>query len=242
MAYEALTKEVEAYGRQRALKIGISSVDELFPTAEQLKDDGRERITEIPIDQLHPFKDHPFKLGNEDELRALAESIAENGVVTPAIVRTRKDGGYELIAEHRRRAACRMARLETMPALIREMDDDIATIIMVDSNRQRENLLPSEKAFAYKMRLEAMKYQGKTTCDQLGHKSRTLIAEQGGENSAQIQRISRYESQRASILQFLFSHLTISVESRNIVASKVSKLSRRGYSFRSIEHRNDFLK
>lgn len=143
-------------GRER-VQIGINSVDELFPTAQQLQDDGRERITEIPIDQLHPFKDHPFKLGNEEELHALTESVAENGVVTPAIVRTRKDGGYELIAGHRRREACRMAGLTTMPVLIREMDDDTATIIMVDSNRQRENLMPSEKAFAYKMRLEAVK-------------------------------------------------------------------------------------
>ena len=100
-------------GRER-VQIGINSIDELFPTAQQLQDDGRERIMEIPIDQLHPFKDHPFKLGNEEELRALAESIAENGVVTPAIVRTRKSGGYELIAGHRRREACRMAGLETI--------------------------------------------------------------------------------------------------------------------------------
>ena len=188
-------------GRER-VQIGINSVDELFPTAQQLQDDGRERITEVPIDQLHPFKDHPFKLGNEEELQALAKSIAENGVVTPAIVRTRKDGGYELIAGHRRREACRMAGLETLPVLIREMDDDTATIIMVDSNRQRENLLPSEKAFAYKMRLDAVKRKAgrpaKNNSCQVGTNFRSDIA------VAEMQMIAPVQSNAMSASQTLF--------------------------------------
>ncbi len=191
-------------GRER-VPIGINSIDDLFPTAEQLQDDGRERVTEIPIDELHPFKGHPFKLGNGDELRALAESIAENGVVAPAIARPRKEGGYELIAGHRRRAACRMAGVTTMPVLIREMDDDTATIIMVDSNRQRENLLPSEKAFAYKMRLEAVKHQGKRTSCQVGTKSRSdeLIAENVDDSARTIQRYIRLTNLVPELLQLV---------------------------------------
>lgn len=198
-------------GRER-VQIGINSVDELFPTAQQLQDDGRERITEVPIDQLHPFKDHPFKLGNEEELRVLAESIMENGVVTPAIVRTRQGGGYELIAGHRRREACRMAGLETLPVLIREMDDDTATIIMVDSNRQRENLLPSEKAFAYKMRLDAVKRKAgrpaKNNRDQVAHnfenkRSIDLIAEDSSDSRNQIQRYIRLTNLVPELLQLV---------------------------------------
>ncbi len=162
-------------------------------------------MTEIAIDELHPFKGHPFKLGNDEELRALAESIAENGVVAPAIARPRKEGGYELIAGHRRRAACRMAGVTTMPVLIREMDDDTATIIMVDSNRQRENLLPSEKAFAYKMRLEAVKHQGKRTSCQVGTKSRSdeLIAENVDDSARTIQRYIRLTNLVPELLQLV---------------------------------------
>jgi len=162
-------------------------------------------VTEIAIDELHPFKGHPFKLGNDEELRALAESIAENGVVAPAIARPRKEGGYELIAGHRRRAACRMAGVTTMPVLIREMDDDTATIIMVDSNRQRENLLPSEKAFAYKMRLEAVKHQGKRTSCQVGTKSRSdeLIAENVDDSARTIQRYIRLTNLVPELLQLV---------------------------------------
>lgn len=162
-------------------------------------------MTEIAIDELHPFKGHPFKLGNDEELRALEESIAENGVVAPAIARPRKEGGYELIAGHRRRAACRMAGVTTMPVLIREMDDDTATIIMVDSNRQRENLLPSEKAFAYKMRLEAVKHQGKRTSCQVGTKSRSdeLIAENVDDSARTIQRYIRLTNLVPELLQLV---------------------------------------
>ncbi|SMC63444.1 ParB/RepB/Spo0J family partition protein [Papillibacter cinnamivorans] len=124
-----------------------------------MDDDKREKIHEIALTDLHPFKNHPFHVEQDDELRELAKSIADHGVVTPGIVRSKPEGGYELISGHRRKAASELAGVATMPVVIRELDDDAATIIMVDSNQQRENLLPSEKAFAYKMKLEAIKRQ-----------------------------------------------------------------------------------
>jgi ParB/RepB/Spo0J family partition protein len=138
-----------------------------------MDNDKREKIHEIALTELHPFKNHPFHVEEDDELHELAKSIADHGVVTPGIVRPKPEGGYELISGHRRKAASELAGMATMAVVIRELDDDAATIIMVDSNQQRENLLPSEKAFAYKMKLEAMKHQGKTTSCQLGTKLRT---------------------------------------------------------------------
>ncbi len=141
----------------------LTSVDDLFTTQEQRTDEMREKILDIPLSELHPFKNHPFQVNENEELKELAKSIKENGVVSPAIARKRPEGGYELIAGHRRKAACMLAGLETMPVIVRELDDDAATIVMVDSNQQRENLLPSEKAFSYKMKLDALKRQGKRT-------------------------------------------------------------------------------
>ncbi len=122
-----------------------------------MDNDEREKIHEIALTELHPFKNHPFHMEQDDELQELARSISDHGVVTPGIVRPKPEGGYELISGHRRKAASELAGMATMPVVIRELDDDAATIIMVDSNQQRKNLLPSEKAFAYKMKLEAMK-------------------------------------------------------------------------------------
>jgi len=173
--------------------ISLKSYEELFCTQEQRDDDKREKIHEIALTELHPFKNHPFHVEENDELRDLAKSIADHGVVTPGIVRTRPEGGYELISGHRRKCASELAGMATMPVVIRELDDDAATIIMVDSNQQRENLLPSEKAFSYKMKLEAMKHQGKTTSSQLGTKSRTdtQIGEATGDSRNQVQRYIR---------------------------------------------------
>lgn len=149
-----------------------------------MDDDKREKIHEIQLTDLHPFKNHPFHVEQDDELRELAKSIADHGVVTPGIVRPKSEGGYELISGHRRKAASELAGMATMPVVVRELDDDAATIIMVDSNQQRENLLPSEKSFAYKMKLEATKHQGKNTSVQLGTKLRTdaEIAESANES------------------------------------------------------------
>ena len=192
--------------------IEVPNVGDLFKTDDERADDRRERVMDIPIDELHPFKDHPFKIGNDEDLRALAESIAENGVVSPAIARPRKGGGYELIAGHRRRAACRMAGVETMPVLVRDMDDDTATIIMVDSNKQRENVLPSEKAFAYKMRLEAVKRKAGRPVENnsvrveqnlRGTVSRDNLAAEIGESASQIQRYIRLTNLVPELLQLV---------------------------------------
>ena len=154
---------------------------------------------ELPLEQLHPFRDHPFKVLDDDAMRETVESVERFGVLVPAIVRPDPEGGYELVAGHRRHRACELAGKETMPVIVRELDDDAATILMVDSNLQRETILPSERAFAYKMKLEAMKHQGERTdltCSQVGNKlagkkSSELLAEQTGQSKNQIFRYVR---------------------------------------------------
>ncbi len=185
--------------KSSAKKISLTSVDDLFSTEESRVDEQREKIVEIPLSELHPFKDHPFKVIDNDAMFDTAESIKQYGVLVPAIARPREDGGYELVSGHRRKRACELASLETMPVIIRKLDDDAATIIMVDSNLQRENILPSERAFAYKMKLSAMKQQGQRndlTCSQVGNKlpgkkSSEILAEQVGESKNQIFRYIR---------------------------------------------------
>ena len=140
--------------------ISLSSYDDIFQTDQSREEAQQERVQEIPLSELHPFKGHPFKVLDDDAMQKTVESIAQFGVMTPAIARPRPEGGYELIAGHRRHHASELAGKETMPVIVRDMDDDAATILMVDSNLQRETLLPSERAFAYKMKLEAMKHQG----------------------------------------------------------------------------------
>ena len=155
-----------------------------------------ERVQEIPLSELHPFKNHPFRVVDDEAMQRTVESVAQFGVLAPALARPRPEGGYELVAGHRRMRASEHAGLETMPVIVRQMDDDAATIAMVDSNLQRETLLPSERAFAYKMKMEAMKHQGERTdltSGQLGRKSdskesREIIAEQTGESARQVQR------------------------------------------------------
>ena len=144
--------------KSSAKKIELASVDDLFSTEESRQDEQLEKIQEIPLSELHPFKDHPFKVKDDDAMIETADSIKKYGVLVPAIARPLPDGGYELVAGHRRRRASELAGKETMPVIVRDLDDDAATIIMVDSNLQRENLLPSERAFAYKMKLEALEY------------------------------------------------------------------------------------
>ena len=151
---------------------------------------------ELPLEQLHPFRDHPFKVLDDDAMRETVESVERFGVLVPAIARPDPEGGYELVAGHRRHRACELAGMDTMPVIIRELDDDAATILMVDSNLQRETILPSERAFAYKMKLEAMKHQGERTdltSSQLGTKLRAdaLLAEQAGSSRNQVQRYIR---------------------------------------------------
>lgn len=179
--------------------IKLASVDDLFTTEESHSDIGREKVVEIPLSELHPFKNHPFKVKDDEAMMDTAESIKQYGVLVPAIARPDPEGGYELVAGHRRHHASGIAGKDTMPVIVRDLDDDAATIIMVDSNLQREELLPSERAFAYKMKLEAMKHQGERsdlTSAQLGRKSagkesREILAEQVGQSRNQISRFVR---------------------------------------------------
>ena len=183
--------------KSSAKKIELASVDDLFSTEEGRQDAKLEKIQEIPLSELHPFRNHPFKVKDDEAMMETADSIKQYGVLVPAIARPDPEGGYELVAGHRRRRASELAEKETMPVIIRDLDDDAATIIMVDSNLQRESLLPSERAFAYKMKLEAVKHQGARTdltSRQVGEKSQTSIqkvADQAGESQRQVQRYIR---------------------------------------------------
>ena len=185
--------------KSSAKKIELASVDDLFSTEEGRQDAKLEKIQEIPLTELHPFKNHPFKVKDDEAMMETADSIKQYGVLVPAIARPDPEGGYELVAGHRRHRASELAEKETMPVIVRDLDDDAATIIMVDSNLQRESLLPSERAFAYKMKLDAMKHQGERvdlTCSQVGNKlegkkSSEILAEQVGQSKNQIFRYIR---------------------------------------------------
>ena len=185
--------------KSSAKKVELVSVDDLFSTEEGRQDAKLEKVQEIPLSELHPFKNHPFKVKDDEAMMETADSVRQYGVLVPAIARPDPEGGYELVAGHRRHRASELAEKETMPVIVRDLDDDAATIIMVDSNLQRESLLPSERAFAYKMKLEAMKHQGERmdlTCSQVGNKSAgkkssELLAEQVGQSKNQIFRYIR---------------------------------------------------
>ena len=185
--------------KSSAKKVELASVDDLFSTEESRADAQREKVLEIPLSELHPFKDHPFKVKDDEAMMETADSIRQYGVLVPAIARPDPNGGYELVAGHRRHRASELAEKETMPVIVRDLDDDAATIIMVDSNLQRESLLPSERAFAYKMKLDAMKRQAgrptKENCSQVGNdfgkKSSELLAEQVAQSKNQIFRYIR---------------------------------------------------
>lgn len=185
--------------RSSGRKIELASASDIFSTEQERQDAKLERLQYIPLSELYPFPDHPFSVKDDDTMQETVESIKERGVLTPAIVRPREDGGYEIVAGHRRKRACELAGLDTMPAIVRDVDRDTAIIIMVDTNIQRENISPMEKAKALKMKLEAIKRQGARldlTCTQVGHKldgkkSVEVIAEQAGESKTQVQRYIR---------------------------------------------------
>ena len=178
--------------KSSARNIELKSVDDLFATEEIREDAQREKVQEIPLGELHPFRNHPFKVKDDAAMQDTVDSVREYGVLVPAIARPDPNGGYELIAGHRRHYASELAGKETMPVIVRDLDDDAATIIMVDSNLQREELLPSERAFAYKMKLEALKHQGKKTLDQLGPKWSTQeIGKAGNDSMSQVKRFIR---------------------------------------------------
>ena len=170
----------------------LPTLDDLFTTQEMRDDAKLERVQNIPLSELHPFKNHPFKVQNNEEMERMIESIRKVGAITPALARPVPDGGYELISGHRRLAACQVLGIETMPVIVREMTDDEAVIAMVDANLQRETILPSEKAFAYKMKLEAIKHQGKASV-QVAEKLLSVekVADDAGESKDQIRRYIR---------------------------------------------------
>ena len=185
--------------KSAAKNIQLASYDDLFKTDEERQADAQERIQNLPLDKLEPFPNHPFKVIDDDKMLETVESIKERGVLVPILVRPKNDGNFEIVSGHRRHHASQLAGLTEIPAIVREMDDDTAILLMVDSNLQREELLPSEKAFAYKMKLDAMKRQGQRkdlTSAQIGRKfygkeSRVLLAEQVGESRNQISRFIR---------------------------------------------------
>jgi len=180
-------------------KLNLTSYDEIFQTEETRIEATQEKVIDIPLTDLHPFKNHPFKVTDDESMMETAESITKHGVLVPVIARPREDGGYELISGHRRKRASELAGKETLPCIVRNLDDYAATIIMVDSNIQRENILPSERAFAYKLKLEAMKHQGQRndlTSSQFGTKlagkrADQILAEQAGDSRNQVQRFIR---------------------------------------------------
>lgn len=189
------------------LDLGLPTYDSLFSTEEERQDASAEKVTTIPIDKITDFKGHPFHVTMDEDMAKLIDSIKENDMLMPALVRPKKDGSYEMISGHRRKFALSQLGRKEMNVIIRDLDDDQATILMVDSNIQRENIYPSERGYAYKMRLEAMKHQGKkieeipddelgieyskSTCGQVGHKSIDLLANDLGESRKQVQRFIR---------------------------------------------------
>ncbi len=179
-----------------SVNVSLSSYDDIFSTEESRQEEKREHIQQIAINELHPFKNHPFKVLDDEAMQRTVESVAQYGVLAPLIARPRPDGGYEIISGHRRQHAAQLAGLDALPVIVREMSDDAAVLLMVDSNLQREYILPSERAFAYKMKLEALKNQGArsdlTSC-QFGTKLRAdeKIAQDVGESRNQIQRFIR---------------------------------------------------
>ena len=178
--------------RKSDFTLPTTSLDELFSSQEERDDAKLERIKDIPLTELHPFKDHPFKIQNDDEMKRLIESIRKFGTLTPALARPLPEGGYELISGHRRLAACQVLGIETMPVIIRAMSGDEAVIAMVDANLQREHILPSEKAFAYKMKLDAIKHQG-IASSQVGKKLLSIekVGEDSGDSRNQVHRYIR---------------------------------------------------
>ena len=183
--------------REYGSNINLPSLDNLFSSEQERQDAKLEKIQILPLTELHPFRNHPFQVRDDDEMDKMVDSIKEYGVMTPAIVRPRKDGGYEIVAGHRRCHASQRAGVETMPCIVRDMDDDTAIILMVDSNCQREHILPSEKAKAYEMKLQAIKRKGgrpsKNNLSQVWTSFRAdeILAQDAGESRNQIQRFIR---------------------------------------------------
>ena len=212
---------------KRKTDFTLPSYDDIFTTQEMRDDAKLEKVQNISLAELHPFKDHPFKILNNEEMERMIESIRKVGAITPALARPIPDGGYELISGHRRLAACQVLGFETMPVIVREMSDDEAVIAMVDANLQRETILPSEKAFAYKMKLDALNHQGITSV-QVGQKllSRSIVAADAKTSETQIQRYIR--------LTYLIPELLNMVDENKIAFSPAVEIS-------YLEHSEQFI-
>ncbi len=204
--------------RRSDFTLPMNSLDELFSSQEERDDAKLERVKEIPLTELYPFRDHPFKIQNDEEMKHLIDSIQKFGTLTPALARPLPEGGYELISGHRRLAACQVLGIETMPVIIREMSDDEAVIAMVDANLQREHILPSEKAFAYKMKLDAIKHQGKASV-QVAEKLLSVekVADDAGESKDQVRRYIR--------LTYLIPELLSMVDENKIAFNPAVEIS-----------------
>jgi len=219
--------------QKKGVNIGLKGYDDIFSTEQSRAEEQQERVQEIPLSELHPFEGHPFKVVDDEAMMKTAESVRDFGVMTPAIVRPDPNGGYEIISGHRRHRASELAGKETMPVIVRNLDDDAAIILMVDANLQRETILPSERAFAYKMKLDALKHQGArsdlTSC-QLGTKLRTdeKVAEDAGESARTIQRYIR--------LTELIPELLSMVDEKKIAFNPAVELS-----YLKPEEQKDFL-
>ena len=196
---------------KNSLNVSLKGADDIFSTEESRQEQQREQVQQIPIGELFPFKNHPFKVLDDESMQRTVESVEQYGVLSPLIARPRPEGGYEIISGHRRQHAAQLAGLDTLPVIVRQMDDDAAVLLMVDSNLQRENILPSERAFAYKMKLEALKNQGARsdlTCGQFGHKligakARDIVADESGDNARNVQRFIRLTSLIPELLEMV---------------------------------------
>ena len=193
---------------KNSLNVSLKGADDIFSTEESRQEQQREQVQQIPIGELFPFKNHPFKVLDDESMQRTVESVEQYGVLSPLIARPRPEGGYEIISGHRRQHAAQLAGLDTLPVIVRQMDDDAAVLLMVDSNLQRENILPSERAFAYKMKLEALKNQGARsdlTSSQIGTKLRAdeKVAQDSGESRNQIKRYIRLTYLISPILQMV---------------------------------------
>lgn len=219
--------------QKKGVNISLKGYDDIFSTEQSRAEEQQERVQEIPLSELHPFEGHPFKVVDDEAMMKTTESVRDFGVMTPAIVRPDPNGGYEIISGHRRHRASELAGKETMPVIVRNLDDDAAIILMVDANLQRETILPSERAFAYKMKLDALKHQGArsdlTSC-QLGTKLRTdeKVAEDAGESARTIQRYIR--------LTELIPELLSMVDEKKIAFNPAVELS-----YLKPEEQKDFL-
>ena len=207
---------------KNSLNVSLKGADDIFSTEESRQEQQREQVQQIPIDELFPFKNHPFKVLDDESMQRTVESVEQYGVLSPLIARPRPEGGYEIISGHRRQHAAELAGLETLPVIVREMSDDAAVILMVDSNLQRENILPSERAFAYKMKLEALKNHGARsdlTSAQIGPKltAAEKVAEEANDTKSQVKRFIR--------LTCLVSELLDMVDEKKIAFNPAVELS-----------------